>query len=172
LTDSPDVNFRISKWERLYDQNANGTLWRQVYRVDAQNLENESCIARLASLISGHNSPRVSPQRDEDGSMMALIETDGGQHTVVVVFTVEPGEQRALVGRLERAARRHSRFDGFVGVSILRSEDGLRVIEYVQWKSKAHLDAMRQTPGEAGHIRDRGFTVDAHSYIVSSITRA
>lgn len=101
---------------------------------------------------------------------MTTITTDSGLHTMIVVFTVEPERQAALVHKLEEVVAWHAEMDGFVSNSILASEDGTRVAEYIQWASREHLVAMTQVPGAMDHVKDPSIVSDAHSYIVSSVT--
>ena len=101
---------------------------------------------------------------------MATIEEKADLVTLIVTFTVTPEDQMALVAELRDVAADHSKVDGFVSCSVLASEDGTRVAEYIQWKSHAHLRVMLESPEGAAHVNDPNLVSEVHSYVVSSVT--
>jgi quinol monooxygenase YgiN len=101
---------------------------------------------------------------------VARIEESSDVHTLIVVFIVEPERQQALVDHLREVAAEHSKHDGFLCCAIHRSEDGLRVAEYIQWRTRAHWQAMMATPEAKAHVRDASLIADAHIYEVASVT--
>ena len=106
---------------------------------------------------------------------MATISEGADVHTLIVVFTVEPTQQDALVEHLRGVVAEHSQFDGFVSCSIHRSEDGTRVAEYLQWRSAAHLEAILDTPEGQAQVAESSRIADghdAHVYQVVSVTQA
>jgi len=84
---------------------------------------------------------------------MATISEGADVHTLIVMFTVDPTQQAALVEHLRGMAAEHCKFEGFVSCSIHRSEDGTRVAEYIQWRSAAHMEAVLNTPGGTSSTR-------------------
>ena len=67
--------------------------------------------------------------------------------TLVNVFTVEPQNQQKLVDVLKGGTDEFfSKVPGFISSSVLKSNDGLRVINYSQWKSAKEVAAFRQDP--------------------------
>ena len=100
---------------------------------------------------------------------MAVIAENAGLTTLVVVFPVEPAEQEEMVAYLVGTAHAHSRHDGFVSCSIHRSTDGLRVVEYIQWRSLAHVRAMAATPEGQAHLHGRARQGEMHVYEVSAV---
>jgi quinol monooxygenase YgiN len=62
--------------------------------------------------------------------------------TVIVIFAVEPERQQELVDTIiefvETAVRRQP---GFVSSSIHKSLDGVRVMNYAQWRSQSDYEA-------------------------------
>lgn len=101
---------------------------------------------------------------------MVVIERDRDVHTMVVTFTVSgEDEQRALVEHLNEVAADHSKQDGFVSVSILASVDGVRVTEYIQWETAAHMRAVMSTPAGQAHVNDPRLVADAHPYRVAHV---
>jgi nitric oxide reductase large subunit len=103
---------------------------------------------------------------------MATISANDGLHTLVVVFTTSPDTQAQVVEILERVVANHAKLQGFVSNSILRSEDGLSVVEYIQWASRENLIAMTQIPGAMDHVKNPIMVSEMHSYIVSSVTES
>ncbi|WP_113699377.1 antibiotic biosynthesis monooxygenase family protein [Nonomuraea lactucae] len=103
---------------------------------------------------------------------MATIAESNDVHTIIVVFTVDPENQHALVEHLRDVAADHSKQDGFLCCAIHRSEDGTRVAEYIQWRSRRHWQAMIDTPAGSAHVNSPSFVTDAHIYEVASVTEA
>ncbi|WP_040786882.1 antibiotic biosynthesis monooxygenase family protein [Nocardia pneumoniae] len=103
---------------------------------------------------------------------MATIAESNDVHTLIVVFTVEPENQHALVERLRSVAAKHSTLDGFLCCAIHRSEDGTRVTEYIQWRTREHWQAMRDTANGLAHVADPTIIADPHVYEVVSVTEA
>ena len=100
---------------------------------------------------------------------MASIQAGNDILTVVVVFTVPPEQQAGFVRQLEEVAADHFRHDGFVSCAIHRSEDGLRVVEYIQWESRAHFQAMLDVQAVDGHVNMPPFPADVHIYEVAAV---
>lgn len=100
---------------------------------------------------------------------MAVITENPGLITLVVVFQVEPEEQDDLVNYLVETAHQHSEYDGFVSCSVHQSTDGLRIVEYIQWRSMADLQAMVTSPAGQEHLRGRGSRGEMHMFDVSAV---
>lgn len=103
--------------------------------------------------------------------LVTVIEEDADLVTLIVVFTVKPEDQAGHVDMLRVVAAEHSKTDGFISCSILASEDGTRVTEYIQWKSHAHLQVMLGSKAGAAHVNDESFISEVHSYRVASVTQ-
>lgn len=100
---------------------------------------------------------------------MVTIEENSDLVTLVVVFTVEPEHQAAHVEMLQGVSASQAHTDGLISCSILASEDGTRVVEYIQWRSHAHLRAMLESQAGSAHVNDPGFVSEVHSYTVASV---
>lgn len=100
---------------------------------------------------------------------MATIRHGSDVLTVVVVFTVPPDEQVGFIRELEEVAAEHFQYDGFVSCAIHRSVDGLRVVEYIQWRSRAHFQAMLAEQAANSHVNRPPFPADVHVYEVSAV---
>ncbi|MGI8589457.1 MAG: antibiotic biosynthesis monooxygenase [Nakamurella sp.] len=100
---------------------------------------------------------------------MATIALGNDVLTVVVVFTVPPDQQAGFVRQLEQVAAEHSRHEGFVCCAIHRSVDGLRVVEYIQWRTRAHFEVMLAAQAADGHVNKPPFPADVHVYEVAAV---
>jgi quinol monooxygenase YgiN len=81
------------------------------------------------------------------------IRQDSGLMTLINVFTVAPERQQQLVDLLTETAQERMREQlGFVSVSIHRSADGRRVVNYVQWRSRDEFEAMTRKPELQPHF--------------------
>lgn len=64
---------------------------------------------------------------------------------VIIIFSVEPERQQELIDTivefLETAVKH---LPGFVSSSIHKSLDGMRVMNYAQWKSQEHVRCVYQ----------------------------
>ncbi len=72
---------------------------------------------------------------------------------LINTFTVEPERADALVALLVEATdavMRHR--PGFIGIKLHVSLDRTRVVNYVQWRSKADFDAMLADPEAREHM--------------------
>jgi len=84
---------------------------------------------------------------------MTTISKDNQCVTLINVFTVEPDQQRKLVALLIHAtdvAMRH--VPGFISANIHRSLDGTKVVNYAQWRTREHFEAMMKNPAAKPHM--------------------
>ena len=85
---------------------------------------------------------------------MSTISQDRDILTLINVFTVEPDRQSELVALLIDATKQTMQhLPGFISASIHRSFDGKKVVNYAQWRSKSHFEAMRQNPKAIPHMQ-------------------
>jgi quinol monooxygenase YgiN len=74
--------------------------------------------------------------------------------TLINVFTVEPANQRKLIGLLARATETSVRHAvGFISSSLHRSLDGTKVTMYAQWRSIEDYQAMRENPAPLPYLQ-------------------
>ena len=91
------------------------------------------------------------------------IDTNAVRFTLINTFNVAANDQPGLIAELRRFTEQHARrLPGFVGTAIHASEDGTRVVNYVQWQSAAALDAMLGTPEARDHLRTVACDIRAH----------
>ncbi len=100
------------------------------------------------------------------------IDTDQNVTTLINVFTVNPETQQTLVDLLieatEQVMRHHT---GFVSANIHTSQDGTRVVNYAQWRSRDDFQAMLKDPIAREHMSDIAVlaTAEPHLYDVTSV---
>lgn len=105
---------------------------------------------------------------------MINISTENKVATLINVFTVEPENQQRLVDMLiEATEKTMKKMPGFVSANIHKSADGVRVVNYAQWRSREDFEAMLKNPEAAEHMKPineiAGF--DAHLYeVVESLS--
>src|SRR6202451_207624 len=89
---------------------------------------------------------------------------------LINVFTVEPGNQQKVVDMLvETTEKAMKHIPGFVSASIHKSLDGVRVVNYAQWRSKEDWEAMMDSPEAQKHMKPffEIAMVDFHLYEVA-----
>ncbi len=103
---------------------------------------------------------------------MPTISEHNEVYTVIVVFTVAPEHQRALVEAIVPEVERWVRHcAGFISSSFHLSNDGTRVVNYAQWTTKEAWQAFTRSPeqavlGERIKNAGKGASPDAHGYSV------
>lgn len=66
--------------------------------------------------------------------------------TVLVEWEVDPSQQQAFVDAIANQVEQHIKNDtGFVSANFHASEDGQRVINYAQWRSKEYWSRSRSS---------------------------
>lgn len=74
--------------------------------------------------------------------------------TLINVYEVAPDKQAELAQLLAEATEKVMRHQtGFISVSIHRSVDGTRVVNYAQWASKDDFERMMKSPEAQGQIK-------------------
>jgi Antibiotic biosynthesis monooxygenase len=81
--------------------------------------------------------------------------------TLINVFTMEPAVQQRVVDMLveatetlvEETEKTMTRLSSFLSASIPKSFDGLRVVNYAQWRSRADFEAMTKNPEAEAHLK-------------------
>jgi len=92
--------------------------------------------------------------------------------TLINVFSVAPHQQDQLIAMLNEATEKTMQhMPGFISANIHKSLDGLRVVNYAQWRSKEDFEAMRKTPQATEHMMAIAGMVpfDAHLYEVCAV---
>ncbi|MEX6506017.1 antibiotic biosynthesis monooxygenase [Jiella sp. M17.18] len=77
---------------------------------------------------------------------MAVITTEGGFVTQITTIETEPGRQDELVRILTERARFMAGQPGFQSISLHKSVDGRKIVNYVQWTSRELLEEAHRAP--------------------------
>ena len=98
---------------------------------------------------------------------MVTISKENKLVTLINVFTVEPENQQKVFDMLVEATEKTMKnMPGFVSASLHKSEDGVRVTNYGQWRSNEDYAAMLKNPETVAHMKPvtELATFDAHIY--------
>src|SRR5438094_9307049 len=77
---------------------------------------------------------------------MPRIQTGNQPVTQITVIEAEPEQQHEALSLMAERARFMARQPGFVSISLHRSLDGKRIVNYVQWKSREQLQSAHKSP--------------------------
>jgi heme-degrading monooxygenase HmoA len=96
-----------------------------------------------------------------------LISQKGDLVTLINVFETKPEQQQEQIDQWLGSFERMKEALGLIGAALHRSTDGIRVINYAQWRSETDFDHFTKTylrpTGERRQIAER---VDPHLYEV------
>jgi hypothetical protein len=99
--------------------------------------------------LTGPDVPTIKNSElssDTEGIKMPTID-ENRIFTAIIEWEVSPEQQQALIDGIADEVEQHfKRYAGFVSASFHASEDGRRVINYGQWRSKEDWSRAR-TPG-------------------------
>jgi quinol monooxygenase YgiN len=116
----------------------------------------------------------VEPELSSECAMTTIAK-DRQLVSLINVFTVKPDQQQEVVDRLVEATEKVMKHvPGFISANIHKSLDGVRVVNYAQWKSREHFEAMLSNPAAIPHMDALGKLVqfDAHLYEVVFVDEA
>jgi len=94
------------------------------------------------------------------------------QHQPVTQITVvesEPGKQEEALSLMVERAHFMARQPGFVSISLHRSHDGRRIVNYIQWRSRELLQSAHHSPdfrAEWRHFDDLTREIEPQLYDV------
>lgn len=72
------------------------------------------------------------------------VSQEGNLITLINVFETKPEQQQVLLDELSRFADSVKGEPGLIGAALHRSTDGLRVVNYAQWRSGEDLNRFVQ----------------------------
>jgi heme-degrading monooxygenase HmoA len=113
--------------------------------------------------------------KDEGGRKevtMPQIRTEQQPVTQITVVEAEPGKQAQALELMGQRAEFMARQPGFVSISLHRSLDGRRIVNYVQWESRDLLAAAHRSPEfrrEWGQFDKLADDIDPHLYEVARV---
>jgi len=77
---------------------------------------------------------------------MPQIQTRQQPVTQITIIESEPGRQNEALSLMAERAQFTARQPGFISISLHRSLDGRRIVNYVQWQNRDLLHAAHQSP--------------------------
>ncbi len=96
--------------------------------------------------------------------------------TLINVFTVEPEDQQRLLDVLvEATGSVMNKLPGFVSANLHKSLDGMRIVNYAQWRSREAFEAMLDNSEAVVHMKEAGKIeqkIEPRLYEVSFIDEA
>src|ERR1043165_2450013 len=97
-----------------------------------------------------------------------------GQQPVTQITIVEPeaGKLDSALSLMTARAEFMARQPGFVSISLHKSLDGKRIVNYVQWQNRDLLRRAHQSPEfrrEWTHLDDLTEEIDPHLYEVAKV---
>jgi len=88
---------------------------------------------------------------------MPHIRTNNQPVTQITVIEPEPGKQAEALSLMTERARFMGRQPGFISISLYRSLDGRRIVNYIQWQSRDLLQSAHKSRNSArGSVRSVG----------------
>ena len=103
---------------------------------------------------------------------MPQIQRDDQSVTQITVVESEPAKQSEALSLMAERARFMARQPGFISITLHRSLDGRRIVNYVQWRNRDQLRAAHQSPefrkqwGQFDALADE---IDPHLYEVAEV---
>ena len=92
--------------------------------------------------------------------------------TQITIIEAEPERQTEALSLMRKRAHFMQNQPGFISISLHRSFDGRRIVNYIQWQSRDLLRAAHQSPDfREAWSQFEGLTddIDAHLYEVTEI---
>jgi heme-degrading monooxygenase HmoA len=103
---------------------------------------------------------------------MAHIQTGKQPVTQITIVEAEPNKQDEALSLMSERARFMARQPGFISISLHRSLDGRRIVNYVQWQNSELLRSAHQSPEfrkEWRHFDHLTEEIDPHLYEVAQV---
>jgi quinol monooxygenase YgiN len=103
---------------------------------------------------------------------MPQIHTGGEPVTQITVVESEPGKLDEALSLMSERARFMARQPGCVSISLHRSLDGRRIVNYIQWKNRDLLQSAHRAPefrkewNKFDRLTDE---IDPHLYEVAEV---
>ena len=106
---------------------------------------------------------------------MPRIQTGNQPVTQITVIEAEPEKQQEALSLMAERARFMARQPGFVSISLHRSLDGRRIVNYVQWENRELLQSAHKSPDfrkEWRKFDELTDQIDPHLYEVADVLDA
>jgi quinol monooxygenase YgiN len=86
--------------------------------------------------------------------IMTALNPNDGYAVLINTFQVKPGRADDLVSLLSNATEETvQHVPGFISANLHVSEDGRRVVNYAQWRSKSDFEKAMQVPEFQAHMK-------------------
>jgi quinol monooxygenase YgiN len=115
---------------------------------------------------------RYAFESEKRSPSMPNIQKDNQAVTQITVIEAEPERQREALSLMAERARFMARQPGFVSISLHRSLDGRRIVNYVQWQNRELLQQAHKSPDFRKDWRkfdDLADQIDPHLYEVAEV---
>jgi len=103
---------------------------------------------------------------------MPNIRLDKQPVTQITFVEAEPAMLDQALSVMTERARFMARQPGFISISLHRSLDGQRIVNYVQWENRDRLKAAHSSPAfrkEWNHVDEMTEIIDPHLYEVAQV---
>jgi heme-degrading monooxygenase HmoA len=103
---------------------------------------------------------------------MTQIQADNQLVTQITIVDSEPDKQAEALSVMTERARFMARQPGFISISLHRSLDGRRIVNYVQWQNRDLLRSAHQSPEfrkEWSHFDQVTDEIDPNLYEVTQV---
>jgi quinol monooxygenase YgiN len=103
---------------------------------------------------------------------MPRIEKDNQAVTQITVVEAEPEKQQEALSLMTERAHFMARQPGCISISLHRSLNGRRIVNYIQWQNREQLQAAHKSPGFRkawNKFDDLTDQIDPHLYEVTEI---
>jgi quinol monooxygenase YgiN len=115
---------------------------------------------------------RYAFESEKRSPSMPNIQKDNQAVTQITVIEAEPERQQEALSLMAERARFMARQPGFVSISLHRSIDGRRIVNYVQWQNRELLQQAHKSPDFRKDWRkfdDLADQIDPHLYEVAEV---
>lgn len=103
---------------------------------------------------------------------MTQIRANNQPVTQITIVDTEPDKQAEALSVMTERARFMARQPGFISISLHRSLDGRRIVNYVQWQNRDLLRSAHQSPDfrkEWSHFDQLTDEIDPNLYEVTEV---
>jgi quinol monooxygenase YgiN len=103
---------------------------------------------------------------------MPQIQTGKQPVTQITIVESEPDKQAEALSVMTERARFMARQPGCISISLHRSLDGRRIVNYVQWQDRDLLQSAHRSPDfrkNWGHLDELTDEIDPHLYEVCEV---
>jgi quinol monooxygenase YgiN len=114
----------------------------------------------------------MSAESQKGDVVMPHIQPGKQTVTQITVVEAEPDKQDEALSLMAERARFMARQPGFVSISLHRSLDGRRIVNYVQWQNRELLQSAHKSPDFRKAWRqfdDLTDQIDPHLYEVTEV---